>query len=55
MNFQKLFLAGMVVFGIHMCGIGLKFPLIATHKGGKTSKSLQIHFVGQCRAQCKFS
>ena len=30
MNFQKLFLAGMVVFDIHMCGIGLKASLIAT-------------------------
>ena len=34
----------MIAFSVHMCGIGLKSPLIATLPGGKTSKSHQTHF-----------
>ena len=31
-----------IVFSVHMCGMGMKFPLIATWPGGKTSKSHQL-------------
>ena len=43
MRFKKLFLAGIIVFGINISGIGLKFLLIATQPGDKISKSHQTH------------
>ena len=29
-SFQKFVLARMVIFSVHMCGLGLEFPLIVT-------------------------
>ena len=35
----------MIVFSVHICGIGLTFLLMATWPGGKTSKSCHTQFL----------